>query len=134
MIAKGHDFPNLTLVGTVLADVGLHFPDFRSSERTFQLLTQVAGRAGRHKKPGKVIVQTYIPEHISIRCATTHDFRSFANEELKFRKELGYPPFGKLASIRIQSTDLDRVENTADMAKLKLEEFQKLKPEYQSIE
>jgi primosomal protein N' (replication factor Y) len=134
MIAKGHDFPNLTLVGTVLADVGLHLPDFRSSERTFQLLTQVAGRAGRHLTAGRVVVQTYIPEHIAIRTATTHDFRAFAAEELRMREELNYPPYGKLATIRIQGAELNRVEETSEIAKKRLLEIQKNKSEFKAIE
>jgi primosomal protein N' (replication factor Y) len=134
MIAKGHDFPNLTLVGAVLADVGLHLPDFRSSERTFQLLTQVAGRAGRHQKPGRVVIQTFVPEHFVLKTATTHDYRSFAVEELKMRQELGYPPFGKLASVRVQGESLDRVEKTSEIARLRLEQIQKIKPELLQIE
>ncbi len=134
MIAKGHDFPNLTLVGAILADVGLHFPDFRSSERTFQLLTQVAGRAGRHQKAGKVIIQTYIPEHPAIQFAMKHDFENFSQQELKFREELNYPPFGKLASIRVQGTDLAKVEKSADDAKLRILNLQKINSDYNNLE
>jgi len=105
MIAKGFDFPNVTLVGVVLADVGLRLPDFRSSERTFQLLTQFAGRAGRGTKPGRVIIQTWMPEHPSIRFAKEHDFLSFYAHEKKCREEFHYPPYRSLANIIIRSHD-----------------------------
>ncbi|MCC6276852.1 MAG: primosomal protein N' [Oligoflexia bacterium] len=134
MIAKGHDFPELTLVGVVLADVGLHIPDFRSSERIFQLLTQVAGRAGRHGKPGKVLIQTYVPEHFAIQHALRHDFRGFAQEELKCRKELLYPPFGRLAALRIQGPELAEVESTAMAIMKRLKNFSTIKPEFGSVE
>jgi primosomal protein N' (replication factor Y) len=96
MIAKGHDFPNITLVGVVSADVALQWPDFRAAENTFQILTQVAGRAGRGDSPGTVLVQTYNPEHYSIRFARVHDYLGFFEEEVTFRKELGYPPYRRL--------------------------------------
>ena len=99
MITKGHDVPGVTLVGVLLADSSLNFPDFRAAERTFQLLTQVAGRAGRGARPGRVIVQTLQPEHLSLRCAAQHDYRAFAAHELAARRELGYPPFGRLARV-----------------------------------
>jgi primosomal protein N' (replication factor Y) len=99
MIAKGHDAPGVTLIGVILADASLHFPDFRAGERTFQLLAQVAGRAGRGQRPGRVLIQTRQPEHPSLRAARAHDFRSFADGELKSRQELGYPPFGRLARV-----------------------------------
>ncbi|TAK00120.1 MAG: primosomal protein N', partial [Candidatus Manganitrophaceae bacterium] len=92
MITKGHDFPNVTLVGVLCADLSLHFPDFRSSERTFQLLAQVAGRAGRGDRPGEVLIQTFQPNHESIAAATTHDYLGFYEQEIAFRKEMGYPP------------------------------------------
>jgi primosomal protein N' (replication factor Y) len=134
MIAKGHDFPNLTLVGAILADIGLHFPDFRSSEKTFQLLTQVAGRAGRHQKSGRVIIQSYVPEHPAIQFAKNHDFENFAEQELKLRQELNYPPYGKLASVRLQGADLDKVEKAADDAKNRILKLQSLKEEYAAME
>ncbi|MDN5353683.1 MAG: hypothetical protein PWQ09_439 [Candidatus Cloacimonadota bacterium] len=105
MIAKGLDFHNVTLVGVVSADIGLNIPDFRASERTFQLLTQVAGRAGRGEKAGEVVIQTYNPEHYAIDLAMQQNFRQFAEEELALRKALNYPPFHKLARVLITSTN-----------------------------
>lgn len=96
MIAKGLDFPGVTLVGVVAADTSLHLPDFRSAERTFQLMTQVSGRAGRGERKGRVVVQTYHPGHYSIVCARDHDYRSFYREEIGRRRELLYPPFSQL--------------------------------------
>ncbi|OGP62224.1 MAG: primosomal protein N', partial [Deltaproteobacteria bacterium RBG_13_47_9] len=101
MIVKGHDFPNVTFVGVVSADTSLHFPDFRSSERTFQLLTQVAGRAGRGEVFGEVMIQTFNPEHYSIQRAKDHDFIGFYREEIQFRRALGYPPFSRLINFRL---------------------------------
>ncbi|HMO18012.1 MAG TPA: primosomal protein N' [Oligoflexia bacterium] len=103
MIAKGHDLPNVTLVGFIDADVGLHFPDFRASERIFQLIVQAAGRAGRGNIPGQVIIQTREPHHPTIVAATTNRFKAFARYELEFRKSLSYPPFGRLARLIISS-------------------------------
>lgn len=105
MVTKGHDFPAITLVGVVSADTILALPDFRSAERTFQLLTQVAGRAGRGNLPGHVIIQTRQPLHASFVAAQNHDIMAFAQEELRHRKMLGYPPFARLANIRISATD-----------------------------
>ena len=96
MIAKGLDLPLVTLVGVVSADTSLNLPDFRAGERTFQLLTQVAGRAGRSILGGKVIVQTYNPEHYAIVAASTHDYRAFYEREIAFRREQNYPPFSRL--------------------------------------
>ena len=103
MIAKGLDFPNVTLVGVVNADVGLHLPDFRAAERTFQLLAQVAGRTGRGDRGGLVMVQTYTPDHPSILLAAKHDFPAFAKLELAHRKEHGYPPYRRLARLIVRS-------------------------------
>jgi primosomal protein N' (replication factor Y) len=103
MIAKGHDIPNVTLVGVVSADIGLGMPDFRAAERTFQLLTQVAGRAGRGTIPGKVVVQTINPDHYAIRMAAAQDFEAFYEKELQFRKLMRYPPFSALANILVRS-------------------------------
>ncbi len=102
MIAKGHDFPNVTLVGVISVDIGLGLPDLRSAERTFQLITQVAGRSGRGKKAGRVLIQTYYPEHYALRFAKEQDYDGFYKEEIKFRQRLGYPPFSVLASIMIK--------------------------------
>jgi primosomal protein N' (replication factor Y) len=110
MVAKGHDFPGITLVGVLCADQSLHFPDFRSEERTFQLLAQVAGRAGRGDRPGQVVLQTFTPDHFSIRTACRQDFRAFYREEITFRKTLGYPPFSRLALLRISGKRPDRIE------------------------
>jgi primosomal protein N' (replication factor Y) len=105
MIAKGFDFPGVTLAAVVLADLGLNMPDFRSAERTFQLLTQVAGRAGRGERPGRVIIQTYAPHHYSIRAARDQDYARFMRRELELRRELGYPPFVRLAMVRIEGAE-----------------------------
>jgi len=99
MVAKGLDFPRVTLVGVLAADAALKLPDFRSAERTFQLLTQVAGRAGRHDWPGEVIIQTYEPDHDAIVCAQRHDYAGFADKELRHRRTMGYPPFGRLLAV-----------------------------------
>lgn len=103
MIAKGLDFKNLTLVGVVHADVAFNVPDFRASERSFQLCTQVSGRAGRHQIPGEVVIQTYKPKHPSLVAAKKHDYYEFAKEELKNRQLFNYPPFGKITAIRLSS-------------------------------
>lgn len=103
MIAKGFDFPHVTLVGVILADVGLSLPDFRSAERTFQLMTQVAGRAGRGKLPGRVVIQTFSPDHPSIQCSRTHDYQKFYAAESPQRAEYRYPPFSRLINIILRS-------------------------------
>jgi primosomal protein N' (replication factor Y) len=105
MIAKGHDLPGVTLVGVIDADVGLHLPDFRASERTYQLITQAAGRAGRGREAGRVIVQTREPNHPTLVAAITGRFRAFARYELQFRKRLSYPPYGRLLRLVISSPD-----------------------------
>src|SRR5439155_23431620 len=99
MIAKGLDFPNVTLVGVVDADVGINLPDFRASERCFQLLSQVAGRAGRGPKGGRVIIQTRAPSHHAVRYAVTHDYQTFIKEEISGRQSPPYPPAVRLANI-----------------------------------
>lgn len=110
MIAKGLHFPNVTLVGVVFADLSLHMPDFRAAERTFQLLTQVAGRAGRGDVLGTVIVQTYTPYHPAIQAARRLDYDSFFDQEIEFRRELGYPPFVHLVCVTLQGVSEDRVK------------------------
>ena len=107
MIAKGHDIHGVTLVGVVGADVALGFPDFRAAERTFQLLTQVAGRAGRGQSPGKVILQTYFQDHYAVQYAAQHDFAGFYDKELRFRSWMHYPPYSALANVLIRSDQLD---------------------------
>ncbi len=114
MIAKGHDFPGVTLVGVVNADATLNFPDFRSAERTFSLLTQVAGRAGRGLLPGRVFIQTYSPEHYALVCAASHDYRQFFDQEVIFREELGYPPFGFLVNLVLSGNDGKKVAAAAE--------------------
>ncbi|WP_059043746.1 primosomal protein N' [Paenibacillus rubinfantis] len=106
MVAKGLDFPDVTLVGVIAADTALNFPDFRSAEKTFQLLTQVAGRAGRHQLPGEVFIQSYMPEHYSIVHASGHDYLSFVREELKTRKTLHYPPYSRLILVTLSHEKL----------------------------
>ncbi|OGQ50064.1 MAG: primosomal protein N' [Deltaproteobacteria bacterium RIFCSPLOWO2_02_FULL_47_10] len=113
MITKGHDFPNVTLVGVIDADLSLGFPDFRAPERTFQLITQVAGRAGRRDKQGRVVIQSFNPEHYAILAAKDHDIFKFYNEELPKRKELNYSPFGRLALIRVQGVKESTVKEFA---------------------
>jgi primosomal protein N' (replication factor Y) len=105
MVAKGHDFPNVTLVGVISVDIGLGLPDLRSAERTFQLITQVAGRSGRGAKAGRVLIQTYYPEHYALQHAVKQDYEGFYAEEIKYRERLAYPPFFVLASIMIKHRD-----------------------------
>lgn len=116
MIAKGHDFPGVTLVGVISADASLNLPDFRSSERTFQLVTQVMGRAGRGDKPGRVLVQTLAPEHYALTSAVSHDFEGFYQKEIEFREEVGYPPFTHLASLTISALAGPQAESSAEEA------------------
>jgi primosomal protein N' (replication factor Y) len=114
MVAKGHDFPGVTLVGVLAADASLHMPDFRAAERTFQLLCQVAGRAGRGEEPGRVVVQALAPNHHAIRLAATHDAVAFCLIEAPRREELGYPPFGRLAAVVVDGPDETRTERAAE--------------------
>jgi len=114
MVAKGLDIANVTLVGVVAADTSLHLPDFRSAEHTFQLLTQVAGRTGRHHLPGKVIIQTYTPNHYAIKTASNHDYETFYGAEIMNRQELGYPPFSKLVSLVISGASVAKVEQISE--------------------
>ena len=113
MVAKGHDFPNITLVGIICADLSLSLPDFRASERSFQLLAQVAGRAGRGRTPGKVILQTYNPEHFSIVAARNQDFKAFYSQEIRFRQALNYPPFSRMIQFMISGRDKKQTAATA---------------------
>jgi len=119
MIAKGHDIPNVTLVGIVNADLGLGLPDFRAAERTFQLLTQAAGRAGRGETPGIVLIQTINPDHYAIQCAAQQDYEKFYRKEIEFRRLMYYPPFGSLANIIIRSTnEEDALSRSAALGRL----------------
>ncbi len=113
MVAKGHDFPGVTAVGVLSADTLLHFPDFRSAEKTFQLLAQVAGRAGRGDSPGTVHVQTFHPSHPAVVLAARHDAETFARQELEFRRAFFYPPYSELAAILASSANRDRAEAAA---------------------
>lgn len=114
MIAKGLDFPNVLLVGVINSDSALHFPDFRAAERTFQLVTQVAGRTGRGDRSGRVIVQTYSPEHPAIQAASRHDYHQFAKDEMVVRRRFNYPPLGSVARIIIRGSVEDVTEAVAD--------------------
>lgn len=122
MIAKGLDFPRVTLVGIISADTALHLPDFRSAERTFQLISQVAGRAGRAELAGQIVVQTDSPEHYAIRTSSAHDFEGFATSELEQRQVLGYPPFGRLLRIVLEDEDEAQVASCADALARRLDE------------
>ncbi|HMT08066.1 MAG TPA: primosomal protein N' [Pyrinomonadaceae bacterium] len=122
MIAKGHDFPNVTLVGVIGIDIGLGLPDLRSAERTFQLVTQVAGRSGRGEKPGRVLIQTYYPDHYALRHALAQDYLGFYKEEIRFRERLAYPPFVVLASILIKHRDLSYASKQANTLRRCLDE------------
>ena len=113
MIVKGHDFPNVTLVGILLADLSLYANDYRAAERTFQLLTQAAGRAGRGTRPGQVVIQTYKPDHYAIRLAARQDYEAFYEEEIRYRSLLGYPPAGHMLAVQIQSRAEDAAMLTA---------------------
>jgi len=117
MLAKGHDFHNVTLVGVISVDAGLALPDFRAAERTFQLLTQVAGRAGRGSLQGRVLIQTYYPEHYALKHAQTQNYDAFYAEEIEFRRKLAYPPFVALASILIKHTNYNYAFDNAQILK-----------------
>ncbi|HET6637183.1 MAG TPA: helicase-related protein, partial [Gemmatimonadota bacterium] len=121
MIAKGFDLPGVALVGVVSADTALHFPDFRSSERTFQLLVQVAGRAGRGDAPGRVLFQTWLPEHFVLTAAAAHDYEAFYRRERRDREALGYPPATRLANVVVSGPDpepvAEAIERVAESAR-----------------
>jgi primosomal protein N' (replication factor Y) len=121
MIAKGLHFPNVTLVGIIYADLALHQPDFRAGERTFQLLTQVAGRAGRGDVEGEVVVQAYAPFHPAIQYARRHDFAGFYEQEIEFRQQLKYPPINRIALLTLKGRNEDKVKFSADYLKRELE-------------
>lgn len=127
MIAKGLDFPNVTVVGVINADSGLHMPNFRAAERTFQLVTQVAGRSGRGEDPGYVFVQTLSPDHPAIIAAASHDYESFAKQELEIRREYSYPPWTVLLRVIVRGERLASVEGFSDQLGAKLEQFKEAK-------
>jgi primosomal protein N' (replication factor Y) (superfamily II helicase) len=114
MIAKGLDYPNVTLVGVISGDTALALPDFRAAERTFQLITQVAGRAGRGDSAGRVVLQTFLPDDSAIACALRQDFPAFAEAELARRREVGLPPFSRLARIILRGRDPDPLHAFAE--------------------
>jgi primosomal protein N' (replication factor Y) len=124
MITKGHDVTGVTLVGALLADLSLNVPDFRAAERTFQLLSQVAGRSGRGDEPGNVIVQTYAPDHYAMQHLLNHDYKSFFAAERAFRRELNYPPFSRLVNLRLDGPKPEEVEIKAKALAKKLRERQ----------
>jgi primosomal protein N' (replication factor Y) (superfamily II helicase) len=115
MIAKGHDFPRVTLVGVVDADVGLGLPDFRAAERTFQLLTQVAGRAGRADLPGEVILQSHLPDHYALQLACAQDYDAFFEREMEFRRTMAYPPAAALLNLVLRSRESTEGAEAADV-------------------
>ena len=121
MIAKGLHFPNVTLVGIIYADLALHQPDFRAGERTFQLLTQVAGRAGRGDVEGEVFVQAFTPFHPAIQFARRHDFAGYYEQELEFRAQLKYPPFSRIAMLTLKGRNEEKVKFSADHLKRELD-------------
>ncbi|MBW7458043.1 primosomal protein N', partial [Paenibacillus sepulcri] len=123
MVAKGLDFPYVTLVGVIAADTSLHLPDFRAAEKTFQLLTQVAGRAGRHELPGEVIVQTYNPEHYAIITAQQHDYSAFIAHELEHRRFMSYPPFCRLILVTLSHEQLPLLISVGEKLSTRLREM-----------
>jgi primosomal protein N' (replication factor Y) len=126
MVAKGLDFENVTLIGIMLADIGLHIPDFRSHERLFQLIIQVSGRCGRGENLGEVVLQTYQPEHFAIVKAANYEYDSFAENELKYRKKLSYPPFERIIKFTVTGTDQEKLKKHVDTEILALEDICKM--------
>jgi primosomal protein N' (replication factor Y) len=120
MIAKGLDYPNVTLVGVISGDTALSLPDFRAAERTFQLITQVAGRAGRGDSPGRVVLQTFMPQDPTIRAALKQDYVGFARSELVSRKEVGLPPFTRMVRIIVRDQELEKANKYAEELAAKL--------------
>jgi primosomal protein N' (replication factor Y) (superfamily II helicase) len=130
MIAKGLDFKNVTLVGVIAADLSLNLPDFRSAEKTFQLITQVSGRAGRGEKPGRVILQTYTPDHYSIIRSVSNDYEGFYNEEISIRRDMNYPPYSKILSVNMSSKNenllIKNIQNVGSILKNILKDNDKI--------
>ncbi|MBG0780580.1 MAG: primosomal protein N', partial [Desulfotignum balticum] len=129
MLAKGHDFPAITLVGVICADLSMNLPDFRAGERTFQLLAQVSGRAGRGDVPGTVIMQTYNPDHFTIEAARRQDVTAFYNREIPFRKALKYPPFTRMILVKVSGLKKDAVAQAAMDAAAILTQIKEASPE-----
>jgi primosomal protein N' (replication factor Y) len=123
MLAKGLDLPLVTLVGVILADVGLNLPDYRAAERTFQVLTQVAGRAGRSPLGGSAILQTFQPDHYAIQAASRHDYHDFYRQELANRRRLGYPPFSRLVRLEFRNLDEQKAETAARQLAAQIQEW-----------
>jgi len=121
MLAKGLHFPNVTLVGIISADTALYLPDFRANERTFQLITQVAGRTGRSDKPGSVIVQTFLPDQPAIKFALRYNFEGFVKEELKHRKSCNLPPYHRLTLVTLMDTGFERLEECGKKLRTKID-------------
>ena len=115
MVAKGHDINNVTAVGIISADTALNLPDFRAAERTFSLLTQAAGRAGRGQRPGRVVVQTYNPDHYAVTAGAKHDYAGFYAQECEYRRELSYPPYSQLIKFTVFGSDENRTRRQAEM-------------------
>ena len=132
MITKGHDVAGVTLVGALSADLSLNLPDFRAGERTFQLLSQVAGRAGRGSDPGQVVIQTYAPDHYAIQYLPNHDYKGFFAVEIEFRRALNYPPFARLINLRIDGPKADEVEKRAKSLAARLRQLQTQETKYNS--
>ena len=131
MIVKGHDFPNVTLVGVLAADLSLNQNDYRAGERTFQLLTQAAGRAGRGEKPGEVVIQTYQPEHYAVTYAAAQDYQGFYEEEIAYRNLMGYPPVSHMLAVLVISRDQEQGEKlvqrmTQEIERRRKQAWQKL--------
>jgi primosomal protein N' (replication factor Y) len=124
MITKGHDVAGVTLVGALLADLSLNLPDFRAAERTFQLLSQVGGRSGRGDAPGRVIIQTYAPDHYALEFLIAHDYKGFFAAESEFRRALSYPPYGRLVNLRLDGPKMSEVEQRARALAAGLRELQ----------
>jgi primosomal protein N' (replication factor Y) len=116
MITKVHDFPGVTLVVVLQAEGRLYQPDFRAGERTFQVLSQVIGRAGRGELPGRVLLQAAQPDHYAVACAAQHDYQQFYRQELQYREELGYPPYGHLAAIRLSAITESALTDSSEQA------------------
>ena len=126
MVAKGLDFENVTLIGIILADIGLHIPDFRSHERLFQIITQVAGRCGRGDTEGSVILQTYQPEHFAIKRAAKYEYDDFVENELSYRNKLKYPPYNRIIKFTVVGSDLEKLRQHIEVEEQILEDIFKI--------